>query len=145
MDALTVTANAMKSRVALIAAAMLASAVALAHPDHGPHGPDMDRMATLLDLNDSQKAEVQKILTEQHAKLDAKHAELRASGTKPTREEREQFHKEMKQDLDTKLQAVLTPEQIKKFDALMDHPRGPHGQGWQHGDQHGAEHGSQQQ
>ena len=56
----------MKYRVALIAAAMLASAVALAHPDHGPHGPDMDRMATLLDLNDSQKAEVQKIFDEHH-------------------------------------------------------------------------------
>jgi Spy/CpxP family protein refolding chaperone len=135
----------MKSRIALIAAALLASAVALAAPHEGHPGPDMDRMATLLDLNDSQKAQVQKILTEQHEKLDAKHAELRASGTKPTREEREQFHKEMKQDLDTKLQAVLTPEQIKKFDALMDHPRGPRGQGWQHGDQHGDQQGSSQQ
>jgi hypothetical protein len=25
---------------------------------------------------------------------------------------------------------------MKKFDALMDHPRGPRGQGWQHGDEH---------
>jgi Spy/CpxP family protein refolding chaperone len=136
----------MKSRVALIAAALLASAVAFAAPHEGHPGPDMDRMATLLDLNDSQKAEVQKILNEQHEKMEAKHAELRASGTKPTREEREQFHKEMKQDMDTKLQAVLSPEQIKKFDALMDHPRGPHGQGgWQHGDQQGNQQGAQQQ
>ena len=82
----------MKSRVALIAAAMLASAVALAGPHQGPSGPDMDRMAVLLDLNDSQKAEVQKILNEQHQKLEAKHQELQASGTKPTREEREKFH-----------------------------------------------------
>ena len=135
----------MKTRVALIAAAMLASAVALAGPHQGPPGPDMDRMAVLLDLNDSQKAEVQKILNEQHEKLEAKHQELHASGTKPTREEREKFHEEMKQEITTKLQGVLTPEQIKKFDALMDHPRGPHGEGWQHGDQQGAEHGSQQQ
>ena len=128
----------MKTRVALIAAAMLASAVALAGPHQGPPGPDMDRMAVLLDLNDSQKAEVQKILNEQHEKLEAKHQELHASGTKPTREEREKFHEEMKQEITTKLQGVLTPEQIKKFDALMDHPHGPpHGQGWQHGDQHG--------
>src|SRR6185503_12169963 len=120
----------MKTRVALIAAAMLASAVALAGPHPGGHqGPDMDRMATLLDLNDSQKAEVQKILDEQHQ-------ELQASGTKPTREEREKFHEEMKQEMTTKLQGVLTPEQMKKFDALMDHPRGPRGQGWQHGDEH---------
>ncbi|HKQ12558.1 MAG TPA: Spy/CpxP family protein refolding chaperone [Steroidobacteraceae bacterium] len=121
----------MKTRVALIAAALLASAVALAGPHEGGHpGPDMDRMATLLDLNDSQKAEVQKIFNEQHEKLDAKHQELKAAGTKPTREEREKFHEEMKQEMTTKLQGVLTPEQMKKFDALMDHPRGPHGQSW---------------
>ena len=137
----------MKTRVALIAAAMLASAVALAGPHPGGHqGPDMDRMATLLDLNDSQKAEVQKILNEQHQKLDAKHQELQASGTKPTREEREKFHEEMKQDMTTKLQGVLTPEQMKKFDALMDHPHGPpRGQGgWQHGGQQGSQPQQQQ-
>jgi hypothetical protein len=128
----------MKSRVALIAAAMLASAVALAGPHQGPRGPDMDRMAVLLDLNDSQKAEVQKILSEQHDKFKAQHEQMQASGTKPTREEREKFHEEMKQETTTKLQGVLTPEQIKKFDALMDHPHGPpRGQGWQHGEQHG--------
>jgi Spy/CpxP family protein refolding chaperone len=134
----------MKTRVALIAAAMLASAVALAGPHQGHHGPDMDRMATLLDLNDSQKAEVQKILDEQHQKLDAKHQESKASGTKPTREEREKFHEEMKQEMTTKLQGVLTPEQLKKFDALMDHPRGAHEGGWQHGDQHGQPSAQQQ-
>ncbi|HEY7639790.1 MAG TPA: hypothetical protein VH814_08705 [Steroidobacteraceae bacterium] len=122
----------MKSRVALIAAAMLASAVALAHPDHGPPGPDMDRMATLLDLNDSQKAEVQKIFEEQHEKLKAAHDQAQSAGSKPTREERAKFHDEMKQDLDSKLQAVLSPEQMKKFAALMDHPRGA-GHRW-HGD-----------
>jgi hypothetical protein len=58
----------MKLRVALIATALFASAVALAGPHGGP-GPDMDRMAILLDLNDSQKAEVQKILSEQHDKV----------------------------------------------------------------------------
>jgi Spy/CpxP family protein refolding chaperone len=126
----------MKSRVALIAAALLASAVALAGPHEGPPGPDMNRMAVLLDLNDSQKAEVQKILNEQHEKLKAKHEELHAAGTKPTREERQKFHEEMKQDLTAKLQGVLTPEQMKKFDALTDHPRAAHGQGWQHGDEH---------
>jgi Spy/CpxP family protein refolding chaperone len=126
----------MKLRVALIAAALLAGTVALAGPHEGRPGPDMDRMAVLLDLNDSQKAEVQKIMNEQHDKLKAKHDELHAAGTKPTREEREKFHEEMKQDLTTKLQGVLTPEQMKKFDALMEHPRGPRGQGWQHGDEH---------
>jgi periplasmic protein CpxP/Spy len=123
----------MKSRVALIAAALLASAVALAHPDHGPAGPDMDRMATLLDLNDSQKVEVQKIFNEQHEKMKAQFDQQRSAGTKPTREERAKFHDEMKQEMDTKLQAVLSPEQMKKFEALADHPPRGAGHRW-HGD-----------
>ncbi|HKR33434.1 MAG TPA: hypothetical protein VJT10_01280 [Steroidobacteraceae bacterium] len=123
----------MKSRVALIAAALLASAVALAHPDHGPPGPDMDRMATLLDLNDSQKAEVQKIFNEQHEKMKAQFDQQRSAGTKPTREERAKFHDEMKQEMNTKLQAVLSPEQMKKFEALADHPPRGAGHRW-HGD-----------
>jgi protein CpxP len=117
----------MKSRVALIAAAMLVSALALAHG--GPRGPDMDRMAILLDLNDSQKAEVQKILDEQHDKLKAVHEQQRAAGTRPTREERAKFHDEMKQDLTTRLQAVLSAEQMKKFEALRDHQRRHRGHG----------------
>ena len=120
----------MKLRVALIAAAMLASAVALAHPEHGPQGPDMDRMATLLDLNDSQKAEVQKIFDEQHEKLKAVHEQAESSATKPTREERARFHDEMKQEINTRLQAVLSPEQMKKFAALTDHPPRGAGHRW---------------
>jgi Spy/CpxP family protein refolding chaperone len=116
----------MKFRVALIAAAMLASAVALAQAhDGGPPGPDMDRMAVLLDLNDSQKAEVQKIFEEQHEKLKAAHDQQHSAGTRPTREERSKFHEEMKQDMTTRLQGVLSADQMKKFAALMDHP--PHG------------------
>lgn len=122
----------MKVRVALIATALFASAVALAGPHGGP-GHDMDRMAILLDLNDSQKAEVEKIFTEQHEKLKAVHEERRAAGAgKPSREERAKFHQEMKQETTAKLQAVLTPEQIRKFEALTDHPHG-HGR---HGDRH---------
>ena len=117
----------MKSRVALIAAAMLASAVALAHAHDGPAGPDMDRMAILLELNDSQKAEVQKIFDEQHEKLKAAHDQAHASGTKPTREERARFHDEMKQDMTTKLQAVLSADQMKKFEALRE---GQHRHRW---------------
>jgi Spy/CpxP family protein refolding chaperone len=124
----------MKFRVALIAAAMLASAVALAHPDHGPPGPDMDRMATLLDLNDSQKAQVQQIFTEQHEKMKAAFDQQRSAGTKPSREERAKFHEEMKQEMTTKLQAVLSADQMKKFDALMDHPPGRGSRHWHDGD-----------
>ena len=116
----------MKSRVALIAAAMLASTVALAQAHDRPRVPDMDRMAVLLDLNDTQKAQVQKILDEQHEKVKAVHDEQRSAGTKPTREERATFHEELKQDTVTKLQPVLSADQIKKFEVLMDRPRKHH-------------------
>lgn len=116
----------MKFRVALIAAAMLASSVALAHEGHnGPPGPDLDRMAILLDLSADQKTQVQQIFQEQHDKMKAVHDQAQSSGTKPSREERQKFHEEMKQDINTRLQAVLSADQMKKFDALMDH--GPHG------------------
>ncbi len=117
----------MKSRVALIAAAMLASTVALAQAHDRPRGPDMDRMAVLLDLNETQKVQVQKILDEQHAKVKTAHDERHAAGTKPTREQREKFHEELKQDTTTKLQSVLSADQIKKFEVLMDRPRGHRG------------------
>src|SRR5512138_250634 len=120
----------MKFRVALIAAAMLASAVALAHPDHGPAGPDMDRMAILLDLNDSQKAQVQQIFTEQHAKMKAQFDQQHSAGTRPSHEDRAKFHEEMKQEMTSKLQAVLSADQMKKLDALMDHPQGRGGHHW---------------
>ena len=78
-------------------------------------------MAILLDLNDSQKTAVEDILDQQHEALRAKHDELHASGVKPTREERQKQHEQCEQETKTKLQAVLTPEQIKKFEALVDH------------------------
>ena len=116
----------MKPWVATLVAVWLVSAAALAHPGHdGPPGPDMDRMAILLDLNDSQKTQVQKILDEQHEKMRAAHEEHRSAGTRPTREEMTKLHEQMKQETVEKLQGVLTPEQIKKFEVLMDHPH-PH-------------------
>jgi Spy/CpxP family protein refolding chaperone len=98
----------------------------------------MDRMAVLLDLNDTQKAEVKKILDEQHEKLKAAHDQAHSAGTRPSREEREKFHEEMKQDTVTKLQSVLSADQIKKFEVLMDHPHGHRGPGEDAGAGHDA-------
>jgi Spy/CpxP family protein refolding chaperone len=112
----------MKAKLAVALAACLVAGLALADPHEGhQHGPDMDRMAILLDLNDTQKAQVQEILEQQHDKLRATHEESRASGTRPSREDMEKQHDAMKQETITKLQTVLTPEQIKKFEALADH------------------------
>jgi Spy/CpxP family protein refolding chaperone len=112
----------MKAKLAVALAACLAAGLALADPHEGHHGgPDMDRMAILLDLNDTQKTQVKDILDQQHEAMRAKHDELHASGTRPSREEMQQQHQQWEQDTKAKLQTVLTPEQMKKFEALTDH------------------------
>src|SRR6267154_2279561 len=67
---------------ALWAGALFAQAPA--PPDHAAH---MDKLATLLDLTDSQKTQVQAVLQEEHAKIKAAHEQAMASGTKPDREQ----------------------------------------------------------
>lgn len=111
-----------KARFSLLATALLAAGVAAAGGGPGQHGPDMERMAILLDLNDSQKAEVQKVLEEQRAKMQTVREQHRASGTRPSPEDRQTMRETMRQETVTKLQGVLTPEQIKKFEALTDRP-----------------------
>ncbi|MET0658199.1 MAG: hypothetical protein ABW110_08605 [Steroidobacteraceae bacterium] len=114
-----------KTPIALFATAWLAAGIAMADtPPKGPPGPDMDRMAILLDLNDSQKTAVQQVLEEQRQKMRTAREQNESSGTRPSREEMQKLHEQMKQQTVTKLQGVLTPEQIKKFEALTDRP--PH-------------------
>ena len=111
-----------KARLGVLAAALLAAGVAAAGGGPGHRGPDMDRMAILLDLNDSQKVEVQKVLEEQREKMQTVREQHRASGTRPSPEDRQKMRETMRQETVTKLQEVLTPEQIKKFEALTDRP-----------------------
>lgn len=146
----------MKTKVTLLALAWLASGVAFAaettatpaaqsETRMAKRGPDMDRMALLLDLNDYQKTEVEKILKEHHQSVRAAYEATRATGARPSREEMKALREQHKQELNAKLGGVLTPEQLKKFDALREHgpgpgrhfKRGPGGHGHGHGD--GAE------
>jgi Spy/CpxP family protein refolding chaperone len=122
----------MKTTVTLLALAWLASGVAFAAdsttatttpPARVAPGPDMDRMALLLDLDSYQKTEVEKILKEQHEQMRADFDAARASGTRPTRDEMKAKREQSKQELNTKLSAVLNETQMKKFEAL--HERGP--------------------
>ena len=111
-----------------LAMAWLTSGLAIADPHEGhSQSDDMDRMAILLDLNDGQKTAVQEILQQQHDKMHASHEAQHAAGTRPTREEMTRLHEQVKQETVTKLQTVLTPEQIKKFEALTDRPSHSHG------------------
>lgn len=115
----------MKTKVTLLALAWLASGVALAEPPASPPGPDMDRMALLLDLDAYQKTEVEKVLKEQHEQMRAAFEAARASGAeRPSREEMKAKHDQYNQELHTKLSGILNETQLKKFDALQEH-RGP--------------------
>lgn len=112
-----------KTPIALLATAWLATGIALADgPAKGPPGPNMDRMAILLDLDESQKTAVQQVLEEQHQKMRAAREQYKSSGTRPSREEMQQLREQRKQETFAKLQSILTPEQIKKFEALTDRP-----------------------
>ena len=122
----------MKTKVTLLALACLASGVAFAAdtttapatpPARVAPGPDMDRMALLLDLDAYQKTEVEKILKEHHELRRADFEAARASGARPSREEMKAKREESKQQLQTKLSSVLNETQMKKFDALRE--RGP--------------------
>ena len=124
----------MKTRITVLALAWLATGVALAEaPAATPRGPDMDRMALLLDLNAYQKTEVEKVLKEQHEQMRAARETARASGERPSREEMKARHKQSRQELQTKLSGILDETQMKKFAALREgRGRGPgrhHGKG----------------
>ena len=128
----------MKTKVTLLALAWLASGVAFAAdnatattppPARVAPGPNMDRLALLLDLDGYQKTEVEKILKEQHASRRADFEAARASGVRPSRDEMKAKRVQSKQELNTKLSMVLNETQMKKFEAL--HERGPgHGHGF---------------
>jgi Spy/CpxP family protein refolding chaperone len=129
-------------KITLVAVAVLWMGVAAAQgPDAaggGGPGPGfrhespaerLDRLAILLDLTDAQKAQVQTILDEQHAKMKAQHDAAQASGQKPTFEHMKAAHEQLRQDTLAKLTPVLTPAQLKKFQVLTEErgpPGGPH-------------------
>jgi Spy/CpxP family protein refolding chaperone len=130
----------MKISLAAVAVLWMGAAVAQAPDPSDGGGPRpgfrhesaaerIDHLATLLDLTDAQKAQVQAILEEQHAKMKAQREAVQASGQKPTFEQMKAEHDQLRQDTLTKLTPVLSPSQLKKFQILMDErgpPGGPH-------------------
>ena len=128
-------------KISLAAVAVLWMGVAIAQAPDSPGGGSgpgfrhesaaehMEHLATLLDLTDAQKAQVQTILDEQHAKMKAQHEAAKASGQRPTFEQMKAEHEQLQQDTLTKLTPVLSPAQLKKFQVLMAErgpPGGPH-------------------
>lgn len=78
----------------------------------------MDNLATLLDLTDAQKAQVQTVLQEEHAKMKASWEEAKASGTKPDFQQMRTMHQQIQQETLQKLTPVLSAAQLKKFQVL---------------------------
>jgi Spy/CpxP family protein refolding chaperone len=113
-----------------------ASGIALAQspPDRPPGPPpnaahQLDRLTTLLDLTDTQKAQVKTILDAQHARMQAQFQNAQASGTKPTFEEMRAARQQSQAETVQQLTPVLTPSQLKKFEVLTEEGRGPRGHG----------------
>jgi hypothetical protein len=80
----------------------------------------MDKLATLLDLTDVQKAQVQAVLQEEHAKMKAAHEQAEASGSKPDWQQMKALHQQMQQETLQKLSGVLSQPQLKKFQTLQE-------------------------
>ncbi len=114
-------------RIISLAALYMTATLALAQTAPAappPAGDRMERMALLLDLNDGQKVAVEKVLTEQRQEMIAQHKAARESGTRPSREEmKAKFAAEHAATIE-KLRPILSDVQLKKFEALTDHPPG---------------------
>jgi Spy/CpxP family protein refolding chaperone len=103
-------------------------------PSEPPAGPpnaahQLDRLTTLLDLTDTQKAQVKTILDAEHAKMRAQFQAAKASGTKPSFDEMRAARQQSRAETIQQLTPVLTASQLKKFQVLMDEEYGPHGRG----------------
>jgi Spy/CpxP family protein refolding chaperone len=125
----------MKARFLAVALLWAGAALAQAPDSGGGPGPGprhespaqrMERLATLLDLTDAQKPQVQAVLDAEHAKMKAAHDEAEASGQKPTFEQMKATHEQVQQDTIAKLTPILSPAQLKKFQVLMEE-HGPPG------------------
>jgi Spy/CpxP family protein refolding chaperone len=113
----------MKATLMTIALLCAGAAYAQTPPPAPPHGADvarhMDDLATLLDLTEAQKAQVQAILQQQHAKMKESFEQAKASGTKPDWEQMKAMHEQLQQETLQKLAPVLSATQLKKFQIIQ--------------------------
>jgi len=78
-------------------------------------GPPIERLAQDLNLDETQRAEVKRILDAQRAKHEAAREQMRASGQRPDRETMRAQMQQDDQELMEQLSGVLTPDQLQKF------------------------------
>ena len=113
----------MKAILMTITLLCAGAAYAQTPPPAPPHGADaarhMDDLATLLDLTEAQKTQVQAILQQQHAKMKESFEQAKASGTKPDWEQMKAMHEQLQQETLQKLAPVLSATQLKKFQIIQ--------------------------
>jgi Spy/CpxP family protein refolding chaperone len=116
----------MKTRITIAAIALLAAGSVLAESPAPPHrrgGPDIERMAVLLDLDAGQKAAVKQVFDEQRQQHQAEWEKAKESQTenqtRPTREEMRAKREQMQKETAEKLRPILTDTQMTKFEALV--------------------------
>lgn len=119
-------------RLIVTAVGVMLTAVAAAQPPAPGPGPKeaehLQRLTVLLDLTDSQKAQVQQVLEAEHAKMKAMFEQWKASGQKPTHEQMQTAHEQLRADTLAQVKPILTDSQFTKFQLLMERPHGwgPH-------------------
>jgi hypothetical protein len=108
--------------VALAAMVLAAQAVhAQSPPEGGPPrgGPPFEMIAKQLDLDETQKPEVKRILDEQRAKRETEREKFMASGQRPTPEEMTARMEKADAEVLQQLTGVLRTDQLDKWKALQ--------------------------
>src|SRR6202047_2857538 len=101
----------MKASVIALAVLWTGALFAQAPPSPVP-AAHIDRLATLLDLSDAQKTQVQAILQDEHARMHASFDQAKASGTKPDWAQMQALHAQIQQETLQKLAPVLSGAQL---------------------------------
>jgi Spy/CpxP family protein refolding chaperone len=109
----------MKASVVAVAALWAGLALAQNPGAGGGAAKHMENLAVLLDLTDTQKGQVQTILQGEHAQMKVLFEQAKAAGGKPDFQAMHAAHQQIAQDTLTKLSAVLSPAQVKKFQVLQ--------------------------
>jgi len=117
-------------KATIVALALLCGGAAIAQTPPSTSSPmaakHMDDLATLLDLTDAQKAQVQTVLQEEHAKMKASFEQAHASGAQPDWQQMKALHQQIQQETLQKLTPVLSATQLKKFQIISQAMHGMH-------------------
>jgi Spy/CpxP family protein refolding chaperone len=111
----------MKSLICALAATLLLMQTGCAQEPHRQYGqPSIDQLASELNLTAEQRPQVQQILDDESAQ----HEQLQSSG-----EDRRQINQQVRSDLISKMSAVLTSDQLQKFEEMQQQQQQHHHHG----------------